>query len=80
MYSEHLIRGNSYQVIDINNEKELIRIKTEQGKLCWFPQHLFNLNGEEVVCLLDWKFDDEVTDDPLETNWIEISLNMNDGV
>jgi len=29
--------------------------------------------------LVTWRFDDEVRDDPTEWNWIEITMDFNDG-
>ncbi|WP_285399884.1 hypothetical protein [Lysinibacillus sp. fls2-241-R2A-57] len=78
-YSEALTRGNTYQVIDINNDKEMVRIKCDNGRIRWFPLYLFNMNSEDVIDLISWKFDDEVSNDANETNWIEISLKMSDG-
>ncbi|MCY9550060.1 hypothetical protein [Lysinibacillus xylanilyticus] len=78
-YSEALTRGITYQVIDINNDKEMVRIKCDNGRLSWFPLYHFNMNSEDVIDLISWKFDDEVSNDANETNWIEISLKMSDG-
>ncbi|PGY07109.1 hypothetical protein [Bacillus sp. AFS031507] len=79
VYSDSLTRGKAYQVIDINNDNEMVRIKCENGRLRWFPLSLFNVNGEDIIDLISWKFDDEVSKDPNETNWIEISMKMSDG-
>ncbi|MBE1553064.1 hypothetical protein [Sporosarcina limicola] len=78
-YTNNLTRGKSYQVIEINGEKELIRIICDLGRHRWFPQYYFNLDGTGVVSFISWTFDDEVTVDPTVTNWIEISLEMSDG-
>jgi hypothetical protein len=45
----------------------MVRIICDKGRYRWFPQHVFNLDGSEVVKLLNWKFDVEVTDEPTET-------------
>ncbi|PFP22726.1 hypothetical protein COJ96_25165 [Bacillus sp. AFS073361] len=79
VYSDGLTRGNSYKVIDINNDKEMVRIKCDNGRLRWFPLSLFNVNSEDIIDLISWKFDDEVSNDANETNWIEISMKMSDG-
>jgi hypothetical protein len=78
VYSEALTRGTSYQVVDYNDDKKMVRIKGDNGRLRWFYLSHFNLNGEDVVDLVSWKFDDEVTSIPDETNWIEISMQMSD--
>jgi hypothetical protein len=79
VYSDGLTRGELYQVIDINNDKELVRIKCNNGRLRWFPLYQFNLNGEEIINLVSWKFDDKVSDDPNEMDWMEISMKMSNG-
>lgn len=79
VYSDGLTRGKSYKVLGVNEEKQMVQIAGDNGRLRWFPQHIFNLDGSVVVKLLNWKFDDEVTEDPSETNWIEITLEMSDG-
>jgi hypothetical protein len=57
----------------------MVQIICDKGRYRWFPQHIFNFDGSEVVKLLNWKFDDEVTDEPTETNWIEVTIDMSDG-
>lgn len=79
VYSEDLTRGKTYQVIDIKIDEDMVRLKCDDGRLKWFPLYHFNKNGEAVVDLISWKFDDDVTNDPKETNWIEISMKMSDG-
>ncbi|MFF2175430.1 hypothetical protein ACFVT8_03035 [Lysinibacillus sp. NPDC058147] len=78
-YPEVLTRGNKYQLVDINNDKEMVRIKCDNGRVRWFPLYLFSVNREDVIELISWKFDDEVSNDVTETSWIEISLKMSDG-
>lgn len=79
VYSEGLTRGKSYQVIDINTDEDMVRIKCDNGRLKWFPLSHFNVNGEDIIDLISWKFDDEVSNNPNEINWIEISMKMSDG-
>jgi hypothetical protein len=79
VYSEGLTRGKSYQVIDINTYEDMVRIKCDKGRLKWYSSSHFNVNGEDIIDLISWKFDDEVSNDPNETSWIEISMKMSDG-
>ncbi|WHY69671.1 hypothetical protein [Neobacillus sp. SuZ13] len=79
VYSEGITRGKSYQVIDINADEDMVRLKCDNGRLKWFPLSHFNVNSEGVIDLISWKFDDEVSNDPNEINWIEISMKMSDG-
>lgn len=73
-YSDNLSRGKSYKVLGVNEEKQMVRVICNHGR-----HRLFNLDDSMVVTLQNWKFDDEVTDDPRDTNWLEITLQMSDG-
>lgn len=79
VYSDELTRGKLYKVIDMNNDKEMVRMKCDNGRLRWFPLFHFNVNSECILDLISWTFDDEVSNDPNESNWIEINLKMSDG-
>lgn len=79
VYSGALTRGKSYEVFEINNDKEMVRVKGDNEKHRWFPFYCFNFDGENIIDIVSWKFDDEVTKEPNETNWIEISMRMSDG-
>jgi hypothetical protein len=79
VYTDALTRGKSYKVLEINNDKEMVQVKGDNERLRWFPFYHFNFNGENVIDLVSWEFDDEVTNDPNETNWIEITMKMSDG-
>ncbi|MRX72116.1 hypothetical protein GJU40_08070 [Bacillus lacus] len=47
----------------------MLRIKGDNGRIRWFSFNHFHVNGEKG---------DEVTDEPNQTNWIEISMTMSD--
>ena len=76
-----LTRGKKYKVIDINEDKALIRIVADNGRTRWFSSYKFNLEGKEIPMLIDWKFDDNIEqvkrDDYL--TWVEVSFNLSDG-
>lgn len=52
VYSEGITRGKSYQVIDINADEDMVRLKCDNGRLKWFPLSHFNVNSEGVIDLI----------------------------
>lgn len=75
-----LTRGKKYKVIDVNEDKTLIRIVSDNGRRRWFSYYDFDLEGKEIHMLIDWKFDDNIElverDDYL--TWVKVSFNLSD--
>ncbi|MBG9452636.1 hypothetical protein ABE61_00680 [Lysinibacillus sphaericus] len=46
VYSDELTRGKLYKVIDMNNDKEMVRMKCDNGRLRWFLLFHFNVNSD----------------------------------
>jgi hypothetical protein len=80
-YPSMLTRGKKYKVVDINENKSLVRIVCDNGRTRWFSYNYFDLEGKEIPMLIDWMFDDEVEqverDDYL--TWVEVSFHLSDG-
>ncbi|MGF7056823.1 hypothetical protein [Brassicibacter mesophilus] len=79
-YPYVLTRGKKYKVIDVNEDKTLIGIVSDNGRRRWFSYYDFDLEGKEIHMLIDWKFDDNIElverDDYL--TWVEVSFNLSD--
>lgn len=78
-YEGMITRGKGYKALEMDDNQKIVRIWTDNGRKRWFPYYCFELDGKDVPVLMDWKFDDEVTEDTNESNWIEISFTLSDG-
>jgi hypothetical protein len=78
-YSEALSKGKKYEIIE--EEKEKVRIMGDNGRTRWYSKYCFDLEGNTVPVLIQWKFDDFVEENDIgeDFNWIEISFKLSDG-
>ncbi|MGE5370594.1 MAG: hypothetical protein ACM3QZ_01260 [Solirubrobacterales bacterium] len=81
VYSEALVRGNTYEILDEDQEKGQVKVKGENGRTRWFSAGCFDFECKPVPALVDWTFDDHVSedDDGTDPNWIEVSFDLSDG-
>src|SRR5687768_11827342 len=49
-----LSRGRTYEVVDHNPVKSMVRVRTESGRLRWFHATYFEAPGTGVVTLKQW--------------------------
>lgn len=79
-YLEALTRGNEYEVIAEDEEKEQFKIKGDNNRSRWFKKYYFVSSGISVPVIVSWKFDDSVEDSSANSlEHIEISILFNDG-
>ena len=48
IYSDALTRGLKYKVIEIDDEKQQVRIRGDNNRTRWFPFYCFDLTGADV--------------------------------
>ena len=80
LYPGMLTRGKEYTVLDIDDEKNVFKLKCDNGRTRLFPMSDFDIEGKPVPFLINWKFDD----DPEETKsedflcWVEVTFVLSD--
>ena len=57
-YANALCRGNTYEVVD-GNERN-VKIRTEEGRMRWFPRTCFVPAGTPLWCLADFRIGADV--------------------
>ena len=57
-YANALCRGNTYEVLD-GNERN-VKIRTEEGRMRWFPRTCFVPAGTALWCLADFRIGADV--------------------
>ncbi|MGE5396631.1 MAG: hypothetical protein ACM3MK_03720 [Chitinophagales bacterium] len=80
-FADALIRGNTYEILAEDLEKSQVKVKGENARARWFPAYCFDFNCRPVPMLVDWRFDDPVSenDDGTDPNWVEVSFTLSDG-
>ena len=80
-YEDALTRGKKYKVVDENVSNENVKIIGDNGRTRWYSSNMFDLDGNIVPVLVDWRYDDQVDQDDNgeDWNWIEISFTLSDG-
>jgi len=48
VYEDALTRGLKYKVLEIDEEKQQVKIKGDNGRTRWFPINCFDLTGADV--------------------------------
>lgn len=81
IYTEALTRGNIYEILAEDVEKGKVKVKGDNGRTRWFSTACFDLKCNPVPVMIDWQFDDPVSenDDGTDPNWVEISFRLSDG-
>ena len=74
-YSRALTRGKQYELLAENEGK--VRVRSDNGRIRWYPSMCFDLEGNPAPRLSKWKFDDPPDEKP--EMLVEITMQFSDG-
>lgn len=74
-HGHNLAVGQSYEVVEEDEDKDLVRIRLPDGRMRRFPRLCFDL----VPALVGWKFDDEIKDEVHQPWCPEVTFTLTDG-
>ena len=57
-YDGALTRGQQYELLGQNEQKQHVKVQGDNGRARWFPAGNFDLSGGAVSVIVDWRFDD----------------------
>ncbi len=77
VYSEALTRGRRYPILATDESKRQIRVRGDDGRACWFPDHCFDLVGADVPTVVDIRLSEPI-EEPL-TYAVEAIVELSDG-
>ncbi|MGC5323904.1 hypothetical protein [Brevibacillus sp. SYSU BS000544] len=61
-YTKALTRGKEYEVLEVDEEKQQIKIIGDNKRTRWYKDYCFVPYGNSVPIMVDWKFDDVIRD------------------
>lgn len=73
VYSQHITKGKKYDVLELKEEQ--VRMKTDQGKLAWFPASCFGT--EKLPEIISIHIDDEIADP--KNDCVEVTVEFSNG-
>lgn len=74
-FIENLTRGQQYEVVEEDRERQQVRVRNDKGRLRWFPQLYFDL----IPALVSWQFSAAIEDE-IEQPWCpDVSFTLSDG-
>ena len=75
VHGSNLTHGQQYEVVEENTERRQVRIRSNRGRLRWFPRLCFDL----IPPLVSWQFDEKIEDE-VEQEWApNVSFLLSDG-
>ena len=75
-YAAALNRGNTYEVLD-GNERN-VKIRTEEGRVRWFPRTCFVPMGTPLWCLVDFRIGADVEAEPCVQTEVTVVLQQDE--
>lgn len=75
-YANALCRGNTYEVLD-GNERN-VKIRTEEGRVRWFPRTCFVPMGTPLWCLVDFRIGADVEAEPCVQTEVTVVLQQDE--
>ena len=73
-YAAALNRGNMYEVLDVNERN--VKIRTEEGRMRWFPRTCFVPAGTALWCLADFRIGADVEANPCVQTDVTVVLKQ----
>ena len=78
-----LTRGQQYELLADDEQKEQVKVRADNGRIRWFPAYQFDLSGGKVPVLASWRFDDPIIDElngrDEINNWVDVVIDLDDG-
>ena len=75
-YANALCRGNTYEVLDANERN--VKIRTEEGRVRWFPRTCFVPMGTPLWCLVDFRIGADVEAEPCVQTEVTVVLQQDE--
>jgi hypothetical protein len=76
-YGAALTYSRKYEILALDEEKRQVKIKSDNGRVRWFPMGWFDLTGAEVAVLVSITIWDNL--EPEANGWVEVELALSDG-
>ena len=73
-YANALCRGNTYEVLDTNERN--VKIRTEEGRVRWFPRTCFVPAGTPLWYLVDFRIGADVEAEPCVQTEVTVVLQQ----
>ena len=77
VYRDALTRGRVYTVLATDEEKRQVRIRTDTGRIRWFPAYCFDQSDRVVPILSGYRCEDPITSDQLPVE-VTVQLSNNE--
>lgn len=75
-YANALCRGNTYEVLDANERN--VKIRTEEGRVRWFPRTCFVPAGTPLWYLVDFRIGADVEAEPCAQTEVTVVLQQDE--
>lgn len=76
VYAHALTYGSAYPILAHDVDKRQVKVRGDNAKARWYPDHCFDLSGQRVVKLVHMTIDGPVDDG---CNTVDVVLEFSDG-
>jgi hypothetical protein len=75
-FQDALTRGKRYLPIEIDHEKQQVRVQGDNGRVRWFPFYCFAFDGSDALSIVSFSIEDFTL--PL-THTVEVVMTLSNG-
>ena len=80
VYSDALTRGKRYAILEVNKEKEQVRITGDNKRARWYPFYHFDFENHPIVSMKLFCLDDPIWDEDANNSAsVDVTIKFSNG-